>query len=341
VTIAPSACGCAGVIRELNKVETYIEHAAAVPEFAIMMRMGRRLHEAALGEWTERANVAIAKMVRAAPATLTEAFLTSVPGRLQSGFGKSWPPKALKDLTTDVVTETYRLSKQVIAKKDAGRKAYQKPLVFKADTAAIAGVFTVLDEEAVAYLAESQVFWLGQHFDATTVEAIRDAGWIDLAGRTGKEAGEALRRKAEHSFGVGAFAAHGNAYFQGVAINAATTARVTSAVFEMRDLGITRYRIVSVLDERTTPICVHLDGKLFSVEDAAARMDQIVRSGTPQGVKDLHPWRPNDFLDDLDAVGVDLKPGVQLSDAAAVKTAEAGFGFPPYHFGCRTTVDIE
>lgn len=341
MTIAPSACGCAGAIRELNKVETYIEHAAAVPEFAIMMRMERRLHEAALGEWTERSNVAIAKMVRAAPATLTEAFLKSVPGRLQSGFGKSWPPKSLKALVADVVEETYRLSKTVIAKKDAGRKGYQKPLVFKVDTAAIAGAFTVLDEEAVAALTDSQVFWLGQHFDATTVEAIRDAGWIDLVGRSGAEAGEALRRRAEKSFGVGAFAAHGNAYFNGVAINAATTARVTGAMFEMRDLGITKYRVVSVLDERTTPICVHLDGKLFSVDDAAARMDKIVGSGTPEEIKDLHPWRPNDFLTDLSDVGVDLKPGVQLSDAAAVKTAEAGFGFPPYHFGCRTTVDIE
>lgn len=328
--------------RRLNKVEVAIEHAAAVPEFASMMRMERRLHEAMLGEWTERSNVAIAKMVRAAPATLTPTFLESVPGRLISGFGKSWPTKSLKGLMGDVVEDTYKLAQQVIGKKADGKKGYQKPLVFKVDASpAIAGAFSVLDEEAVAALTDSQVFWLGQHFDATTVDAIRDAGWIDLAGRSGVEAGEALRRAAEKSFGVGQFAAHGNAYFDGVAINAATTARVTGSIFEMKDIGITRYRVVSVMDERTTPICEHLDGKLFSVDNAAARMDKILGAGSPDAVKELHPWHPHDFLDVLGDEGVDIQVGVSLSTSDSVKTAEAGFGFPPYHFGCRTTVDIE
>jgi len=335
VTIATS-------FRRLNKVEVAIEHAAAVPEFASMMRMERRLHEAMLGEWTERSNVAIAKMVRAAPATLTPTFLESVPGRLISGFGKSWPTKSLKGLMGDVVEDTYKLAQQVIGKKADGKKGYQKPLVFKVDASpAIAGAFSVLDEEAVAALTDSQVFWLGQHFDATTTDAIRDAGWIDLAGRSGVEAGEALRRAAEKSFGVGQFAAHGNAYFDGVAINAATTARVTGSIFEMKDIGITRYRVVSVMDERTTPICEHLDGKLFSVDNAAARMDKILGAGSPDAVKELHPWHPHDFLDVLGDEGVDIQVGVSLSTSDSVKTAEAGFGFPPYHFGCRTTVDIE
>jgi len=341
VTLSHVGCGCAGTVRALNRVEMIVERQAAVPEFAAMLRMEDRLNRGALGEWTERSNASISRMLNAAPTTLTPTFLESVPRRLISGFGRGWPSRDLAGLMSDVVEETYKLSAQVILRKHEGARGYQRNLVFKQGNPAVAVPnFDLIDEEAVAYLADSQVFWLREHFDTDTVEAIRAAGWADLAGQSGASAGEALRRLAERQFGVGAFDAFGDAYFEGTAVNAGTTARVTGAMFELRDIEATQYIVVAVLDERTTEICTHLDGKVFSVTQAAERMDEIIASGTPQGIRDLHPWRPNTFREDLRAIGVDIQPGVALSESAAAVAVAAGFGFPPYHFKCRTTVDI-
>lgn len=329
------------MVRHLNKVETYLERQAAVPEFATMSRMEERLERAAFGEWSERANAVIASTLSAAPSTLTDAYLESVPSRLIRGFGV-WPSEDLDGLTREVVDETYRLSAQVILRKHEGAEGYQRELVFRqeGDTAGIVPTFTTPDEDAIAYLGESQVFWMREHFDTDTVTSIRAAGWTELSGLSGRRAGEKLRKLAERQFGVGAFALGGRSYFEGVAVNAATTARVVGGMFQMRDLGIQEYVFVSVLDERTTPVCEHMDGKRFPVDASAARMDTIVESGDPQAIRDLHPWRPDSFRDDLAALGVDLRPGVALSGNDAATVVNAGFAFPPLHFRCRSTVDI-
>lgn len=331
----------AGAVRDLARVETYIERQAALPEYVTIRRLEGRMGEAGVLEWTEKSNTVIARLLAAAPETLTEAFLSSAPGRLIDGFG-TWPSEDLTGMMDDLTRETYRLSAQVIARKAAGAEQYQKILVFRQAEvpAEIVPSFDTADVAAMDYLSESQVFWMRQHFDTDTVNAIRAAGWVELEGLSGKEAGRRLRRLAERQFGVGTFAAFTDAYFEGTAVNAATTARVVGSVYEMRDIGIEFYQVIAVMDERTTPICEHMDGKRFPVDAGASRMDDIVATGDPNGVRDLHPWRPNTFRTDLANLGVNIQVGTPLSNTDALKAMNAGFGFPPYHFKCRTTVDI-
>lgn len=329
----------AAIARTWNVVQVEIERRAAVPEFVTISGMEDRLQRGMFAEWAEKAEAAITATLDGAPATLTREWLASVPAHLEAGF-KGWPSDDLVAMTREVVEETYRLSAQVIARKRAGVDGYDRELRLKAAAFDLAPSFSTADRDAMGYLAQSQVFWLGEHYEEDTVEDIRRAGWVELAGRSGKDAGTQLRRMAEDRFGVGAFDHKGRAYFEGVAVNAATTARVTGSLLQMRDLQVTTYVFMAVLDERTTEVCQHMDGKSFSVTEATDRIDQMVASRDPRAVRDLHGWDPGGFLERLAGEGVHPVPGQDLTAGDASKVMRAGFAFPPLHFRCRSTVDI-
>jgi hypothetical protein len=330
--------------RTLNLVQISIERQAAIPEFVTIAGIESRLERAMFAEWSELARDAITRVIRDAPDPLTQEYLHEVPGMLINGF-RGWPSRDLMTQARESVEQVYKLSAQVIARKASGAVGYKgRDLRLKAENEVAATevipTFDTADTDAMNWLARSQVFWMGQHFDLDTVGAIRQTAWLDLVGRSGAEVGKVLKAEAEDIFGVGAFADKGRAYFEGVAVNAATTARVSGSVLQMRGLAITHYVFMAVLDERTTEICQHMDGKTFSVSEAADRIDQMVQSGDPNAVKSMHGWDPGGFLDKLTAQGVDLKPDVPLSAEHASIVMRQGFAFPPLHFRCRSTVDI-
>ncbi len=325
-----------GSAASLLAADVFLLKAAAVPEWAITIRLENRYMRAATLDWSRRAQVAIASTVKWMEGLeeVTEAHAKEAPERLIRAF-VGWPSKPLLKLMGSALTTIAQLAKQATVKKIEG--TYQRSLVVKA---ALAPSLNLEDKKAAEWLIGSQKFWLLDHFDTTTVNAIRSSAYIDIQGLPGKEAADKLRKLAEKAYGVGAFDHLGKGYFEGVAVNAATTARVNSGIITMKGYGVQSYILVNPNDERTSEICKAMDGKELFVSDAHDQLTSMMASTSPDDIKKLHGWEPHTFKDTLAAKGVTLTPGKSLSLADRHTVGKAGFALPPYHWLCRTMVDI-
>lgn len=93
---------------------------------------------------------------------------------------------------------------------------------------------------------------------------------------------------------------------------------------EARARGISRYRIDAVLDDRTTEICRHLDGREFRVESAYTRTQTLLSLTDPAQQKTMAPFP------DLNAIK-------EKTDA---ELQAMGIDTPPFHFLCRSVVTL-
>ena len=133
------------------------------------------------------------------------------------------------------------------------------------------------------------------------------------------------------------------------------TARNRANLQTYCDAGITQYRILAVVDERTTPVCQSLDGTVFSVQAQLQHEEQAAASNSLDELKARSPWLsakqgPQAQGAATTQVGIRSSRGfVPLAHtggkAGGTKLLHSpqqlqrlGVGMPPYHAHCRTTV---
>lgn len=125
------------------------------------------------------------------------------------------------------------------------------------------------------------------------------------------------------------------------------TARNRANLDTYHDAGITHYRVLAVMDERTSPVCAALDGTVFSVADQVEREERACRAETLDELRAARPWLSQGGADDK-AVGF-RRGGAFVTVARrgdkgfalaspSDKLQRLGVGMPPYHAYCRTTV---
>ena len=121
------------------------------------------------------------------------------------------------------------------------------------------------------------------------------------------------------------------AYFEGLSATTVTRARNFGQIGLMEEAGITQVVWSSVEDERTSEICLAMNGRVFTIDLVKAQQSKILEQTTADAVKELFPWRK-----DLSEFG--LRRGDKLSSHEASKTlAENGVPIvPPAHFRCRS-----
>lgn len=85
------------------------------------------------------------------------------------------------------------------------------------------------------------------------------------------------------------------------------------------------YMFVAVLDDRTTPICRAMNGKIFKVADAVNIMEEAFAADDLETYKDIMPWVTND-------------DGVAEADPSVL--TQAGILVPPLHALCRSTIRV-
>lgn len=88
--------------------------------------------------------------------------------------------------------------------------------------------------------------------------------------------------------------------------------------------GQTTYQINEVLDKRTCPVCEVMHGMQFSVEDAKALLDVVVRTQNPEELKSLQPWPSQS------KAGITKLKGMKQAEIIAM-----GWHIPPFHPRCR------
>lgn len=347
-----SLCGPAATGSVLLAARHRVAKASGVvSEMAQIRDIEDELFRAMLGAYVEKANAAIVAGISVLPkkqGVVKKQDLSRVFRKADNTFFRGWTPPSLERLMDESVRQTYMLAQQAVLRKHLGAKGYKdKALVYKViATAAIKPSFDLIDEQAVEAMETQQRFWVKAPGVWTKADdLIKNTGLIAIEGLPYEQAGPLLNDFMESAYGTGKALAKGAAYWEGVAVNAVTTARVQGALREMHSIGVTTYVLSNPMDQRTSAICQHMDGKRMYVEDAISVIDQLSTKGTsPSAVRKLHPWHPHDFKDRFAKMGVDIKPGSTNSDqllGKSPKAAKAGFSMPPFHFRCRTTVDID
>lgn len=200
-----------------------------------------------------------------------------------------------------------------------GKAEMMTPLGWKAG-------FELADQDGIAGLQNAGIFWVGKHYgEALDTEgalaAVRQTMLIDGLGR--REGGRAL---AKH---WGGQIQRSDVYWRGLAATMATRSRSFGAIAGMEAAGAVRYEYVNPMDERTSDVCAHLSGTMFTIKGAVKLRDQLLQAKDPEEWKAISPWPKIGDL--FDAEGKPLKPG---------KLQAKGIAFPPLHFHCRSSVVV-
>jgi len=94
-----------------------------------------------------------------------------------------------------------------------------------------------------------------------------------------------------------------------------------------RQRGVTDFVAFAIRDQRTTPFCIWVHGRVVSTTRMQNQLDQHVRlsaEGDIEGMIRNWPMLPNEII--------------RGSSARDFRRGFARVGIPPYHFGCRTRI---
>lgn len=320
-----------------------IAKALMISEVAQIARLEMRMRDYLTGKWRLRAKEASA---RAGSIVTGGGSLKTVYAMVDKTMGK-WSGDVESRVTGDLAN-IYKLARKAGWKKAKGKtKAslqYVVPnfteeldsgreLVKKAKGTDVAPSLDLVDEKAISDLQDDQMLWIGRHYGANVRAAVREAvkpSVLEGVGRdvAGRRVAEALARELGKVVVPNGFRGSDAKYFEGIAANTATNARVRGQIRSFGEIGITRYEIVNPMDDRTTEICAFMNGQTFTVKDAESQIARSAAAKSPAGVKAVHPWLPVDKVKSI------------FGKSGTKGLVTNGLALPPYHFRCRSTVDV-
>jgi len=212
-----------------------------------------------------------------------------------------------------------------------------------------APVWNLTDDLARGWLKGDARYWIGQAYGPGIGDVIaRTAQNLGIEHGLGRAAvGRALR----DAFGD-AFNRH-DTYWRGLAANCINRARNFGGVESMVQAGVETFEIIAVMDQRTSPICRLMNGKIFRLEHAVTQRDRLIASNDPEAVKVIAPWRspdevrsalglPKGYLPPLPGEGQGTVAEVsKAGESDGDRLARIGMTLPPYHYHCRTTYVVD
>lgn len=341
-------CDCASA--EFDLVHAYlaqsdelIAKALSLSEVAQIARAEVRARDILLNKWLLRAK----EGAHAAGARFASTgHLGSALEAMDEAMAK-WQKDVLAPFSLELHT-IYKLARVAGAKKASGDTtaslSYNTPEFDVLKPAPVKKAKTVVhfdlyDESALSALDADQMFWIGEHYQKQVRDTIRFTAQneIVLRGLGRREAGKALEqgllKSMKHLKIPGGYHGRADHYFEGVVANAATTGRVRGQIRSFMDYGVTRYLLSNPMDRRTSAICAHLNGTVYTIEHAKNQIESEAGAVDPAHIKSVHPWLPFSEIQKLSPKGG--------KDANVKALAAKGISLPPFHFRCRTTVDID
>lgn len=316
-------------IARLLAVDALLIKAAGLGTEAVFLNMEHRLNRILRNAWQNNVDDAISA-VRSA--VRRGAGAKAIAGEIADAF-QDWQ-KQVKPAITAVTRDAYLEGKrQILLRahgllKPIGKSDGSYIMLVKAPTdPSLEANLTLVDQSAVDQLIEQQLYWIGEYYDNELSDSISDLVRETMieTGLGREEAGKLLEQHLlEHLAVAGVSIPEGwgkgpAAYFELLAANTASNARVRGSLGQMIDIGVTKYTITAVGDERTCGRCRLKDGTTYEVQHAQVILDQIASAETPEQVKQLHPW---------------------ANKTSEIEANPDKFPFPPFHGSCRCVVDI-
>ena len=184
-------------------------------------------------------------------------------------------------------------------------------------------------QEALGWLVEHDRFWIGKVFPEHLSDGFRETVIDGMERGLGRA--DIARMLQSQVIGTPE-APGGLEYYRRVASTTVNRARNWGGVFSLHTAGFTEYEIRAVRDERTSPICLEMDGKVFRVRDAMASVERAL-AGPPSAIESIAPFPRHDAERDdhyVEAGG----ERAYLNGRSSAWLAGHGLSLPPYHCNC-------
>jgi hypothetical protein len=194
------------------------------------------------------------------------------------------------------------------------------------------GLWGIEDQHLSSTIQKQQIFWLGNHFEADIRQNFTDvlSQAIDQ-GYTKEMLTETLKQQFSD------IADKSQSYWQGLAEHTALRIREFGRLQGYKKAQAKYYKLVVILDDRTSDICRALaaQDKVYPLNDAVEVMDNLMAMDTKSNslddareyIKALAPWVKNDQV-------------VYNNQDEPIGVSGAHTPFPPFHWKCRTTTEV-
>lgn len=108
----------------------------------------------------------------------------------------------------------------------------------------------------------------------------------------------------------------GERYFTGVADHIIRQSQSLTRAYQFNKAGVKLVKVVAVMDNRTSAVCLSLNGRIIKTDHLLKQADAISSATTIEEKKSVSRWQSQPIFGRL----------------------EANVGLPPYHFRCRSIV---
>ena len=174
-------------------------------------------------------------------------------------------------------------------------------------------VFDEIDVRAINAM-RNNFYWVGKEFNKGFSDRLKDiiesafrgeVARSELAGRLKDEFASELKQSVR--------------YFEGVSDHIISQNQNISTVNQARKYGVKYYKVVAVMDSRTSAICRSMNGRLIPAEHIERQCDNIMTAKDLASKKAAATWAKAPYNGRSDKM-------------------DSNFGMPPYHFKCRTEI---
>ena len=174
-------------------------------------------------------------------------------------------------------------------------------------------VFDEIDIRAINAM-RNNFYWVGKEFNKGFTDRLKDiiesacrgeVARSELAGRLKDEFASELKQSVR--------------YFEGVSDHIISQNQNISTVNQARKYGVKYYKVVAVMDSRTSAICRSMNGRLIPAEHIERQCDNIMNAKDMASKKAAATWAKAPYNGRSDKM-------------------DSNFGMPPYHFKCRTEI---
>jgi hypothetical protein len=194
------------------------------------------------------------------------------------------------------------------------------------------GLYGLSEHKLSNIITKQNSFWVGNHFDADIADRFKqtmkqaiDSGFTrEMLQNKLKEQFNDLKDKSAH-------------YWQGLAEHTALRIREFGRLEGYRKAGAKHYRLVVVIDKRTSEICKALasENKLYPLDVAIEVMENL--NAIDPNKHSLDTAR--DYMKAI-APWVSDKQIIRNSNDEPIGVSGSHTPFPPFHWKCRTTTEI-
>ncbi len=169
-------------------------------------------------------------------------------------------------------------------------------------------VFDRVDAKAIKAMKE-MFYWSGSEYNKKTEDNLKSI--IDRVFRGEIPRDKVVEVLEDELKGV---LKGSKVYFEGVSDHIINQSQSVSRVIEAEKYEVRYFKIIAVLDSRTTKICRSMNDRVIPIEHLKAQADRLMSAKTMQQKKDAAVWKNDYHFGKL----------------------PKNFGLPPYHFRCRT-----